>query len=117
MTSAFKNSALALTTCLVTGLIGGQLLAQGDAEAGEKVFKRCKTCHQIGEGAKNRSGPVLTGIVGNAAGMAEGYKYSKALKAAGENGLVWSITVHLESSHALYVSTSVLPRFCHTEPQ
>lgn len=90
MTSVLKNSALAIITLVVTGLVGGPLAAAGDAEAGEKVFERCKACHQIGGGAKNRAGPVLTGVVGNPAGMADGYKYSKALKAAGENGLVWS---------------------------
>ncbi|MBW4709148.1 c-type cytochrome [Roseobacter sp. YSTF-M11] len=58
-------------------------------EAGEKVFKKCKACHQIGDGAKNRSGPVLTGIVGSPAGRVEGFKYSKALTEMAENGLVW----------------------------
>jgi cytochrome c len=58
-------------------------------KAGEKVFRKCKACHQIGEGAKNRSGPILTGVVGNAAGSVEGFKYSKALAAMAADGLVW----------------------------
>ena len=58
-------------------------------ESGEKVFKKCKACHQVGDGAKNRSGPVLTGIVGRAAGSVEGFKYSKPLMAMAEEGLVW----------------------------
>ncbi len=58
-------------------------------KAGEKVFKKCKACHQIGENAKNRSGPILTGIVGSAAGQVEGFKYSKPLMAMAEDGLVW----------------------------
>ena len=37
----------------------GEARAQ-DAAAGEKVFGVCKTCHQIGENAKNVVGPVLT---------------------------------------------------------
>lgn len=57
---------------------------------GEKVFKKCKACHQVGDGAKNRSGPVLNGIVGRAAGGVEGFKYSKALKAMAGDGLVWN---------------------------
>lgn len=57
--------------------------------AGEKVFKKCKACHQVGDGAKNRSGPVLNGIVGRAAAGVEGFRYSNALKAKGEEGLVW----------------------------
>lgn len=60
------------------------------AAEGEKVFKKCKSCHQLGEGAKNRSGPILTGIVGKAAGAVDGFKYSKALTKAAEGGLVWT---------------------------
>lgn len=58
-------------------------------EEGEKVFRKCRACHQIGEGAKNRSGPTLTGIVGRAAGTVDGFKYSKPLMAMAEEGLIW----------------------------
>ncbi len=57
---------------------------------GEKVFKKCKACHQVGEKAKNKTGPVLNGIVGAPAGAVEGFKYSKPMAAAGEDGLVWT---------------------------
>mgnify|MGYP001828949930 FL=1 len=61
------------------------------AEAGEKVFGKCKACHQVGEGAKNRSGPILTGIVGNPAGAVDGFKkYSRPMAAAADAGLVWT---------------------------
>jgi cytochrome c len=59
-------------------------------EAGEKVFKKCKACHKVGEGAKNGTGPELNGIVGRAAGAADGFKYSKPMVAAAESGLVWT---------------------------
>lgn len=58
----------------------------GDAAAGEKVFNRCKACHQVGEKAKNRVGPVLNGIVERAAGSAEGFRYSDAMS---DSGLTW----------------------------
>lgn len=66
----------------------GQTLA-ADAVAGQKAFKLCTACHKIGPDAKNSVGPQLNGIFGRAAGSAEGYKYSKHLRAAGEKGLVW----------------------------
>ncbi|SLN21319.1 Cytochrome c2 [Roseovarius gaetbuli] len=59
-------------------------------EAGEKVFKKCKACHQVGEGAKDRAGPQLNGVMGRAAGSVEGFKYSKALMARADEGLVWN---------------------------
>jgi cytochrome c len=47
--------------------------------AGEKVFGKCKACHQVGDGAKNRSGPALNGIVGSDIAAVDGFKYSKTL--------------------------------------
>ncbi|SMP35351.1 c-type cytochrome [Shimia sagamensis] len=60
------------------------------AAAGKKVFKKCKACHQVGEGAKNRTGPILTNIVDGAAGAVDGFKYSKPMKKVAEAGLVWN---------------------------
>ncbi|MGV6840639.1 MAG: c-type cytochrome [Planktomarina sp.] len=56
---------------------------------GEKVFKKCKACHAIGEGAKNKSGPHLNDVFGRAFGGIEGFKYSNALKTANADGMVW----------------------------
>jgi cytochrome c2 len=64
----------------------GLAIAQ-DAAAGEKVFAKCKTCHEVGPNAKNKVGPQLNGVVGRAAGGVEGYAYSEAMKKkAGEIG-------------------------------
>jgi len=57
---------------------------------GEKVFRKCQACHKVGEGARNGTGPLLNGVMGHQAGMVEGFRYSKALLEAGENGLVWT---------------------------
>jgi len=78
----------AAITTLALALSANQSLAQ-DAEAGEKVFKQCKACHQIGDGAKNKTGPILTGVIGRPAGSVEGFKYSKSMTAAGAAGHVW----------------------------
>ncbi|MFN4156168.1 MAG: c-type cytochrome [Paracoccaceae bacterium] len=57
--------------------------------AGETVFKKCSACHKLGEGATNAVGPTLNGIVGDAAGVVDGFKYSKPLLTMAEAGLVW----------------------------
>lgn len=57
--------------------------------AGEKVFKKCKACHAIGEGAKNKSGPQLNGVIGRPMGSVEGFAYSSAFETAMEEGRVW----------------------------
>ena len=60
-------------------------LADGDADAGKKVFNKCKACHTLDEG-KNKVGPTLFGVFGRSAAAVPGFKYSKALKGA---GLTW----------------------------
>jgi cytochrome c len=64
--------------------------AEGDAEAGKRVFNKCTACHD-GKREVNKVGPHLVGVVGRKAGSLESFlgKYSAAMVAAGEGGLVW----------------------------
>ena len=66
--------------------------AAGDAAAGEKVFKRCASCHMVGPDAKAKVGPPLTGVFGRTMGTHEGFgkKYGKSLVALGETGEAWT---------------------------
>jgi cytochrome c len=66
------------------------IAAEGNAEAGEDVFKKCRACHEIGPDAKNKVGPSLTGIVGRKVGTVADFAYSDANKAFGEKGAVWT---------------------------
>ena len=62
-------------------------LADGDAEAGGKLFtKTCGGCHSVGEGARGGFGPQLNGIIGRPAGTTTDYQYSDAMK---NSGVVW----------------------------
>lgn len=61
-----------------------------DVEAGKKVFKKCRACHAVGEGAKNKIGPHLNDLFGRTAGTLEKFKFSKAMKAAGADGTLWN---------------------------
>lgn len=71
---------------LASVLVSSAALAQ-DAALGEKVFVKCKVCHQVGETAKNAVGPELNGVIGRKAGSVEGYSYSDKMKSA---GLTWA---------------------------
>ena len=82
------TTSLLLSICMV-----GPALAEADLKKGEKVFKKCKACHMVGEDAKSKTGPILNNLWGRVAGADESFKaskYSKALKKAGEGGLVWN---------------------------
>lgn len=63
--------------------------AEGDAAAGEKVFRKCMACHAVGEGAKNKVGPNLNGVVDAGWGHVDDFKYSKPLLEGKEAGKVW----------------------------
>lgn len=65
-------------------------LAEGDAAAGEKVFRRCAACHAVGPGAKNKVGPQLNGVVGRLTGAIDGVKYGAGLTKLNEQGHVWT---------------------------
>lgn len=81
----------------------------GDAERGEKVFRQCAVCHQVGKDAKHRVGPHLNGIFGRkAAVFADEYKYSKGLLREGMDGLVWDrvkLDAYIENPKALVTGT------------
>lgn len=79
-------SKLALAASVAFVATAGQAIAAGDPAAGEKVFNKCKACHQVGETAKNAVAPELNGINGRKAAAVEGYTYSDALK---NSGITW----------------------------
>ncbi len=68
---------------------GSTVAMAGDHTAkGKKVFNKCRSCHAVGAGAKNKIGPQLNGIVGRPWGAVEDYsKYSK-----GRGGTLFAIT-------------------------
>lgn len=80
----------------------------GDATAGAEVFSRCAGCHEIGAGAENRIGPHLNMLFGRPAAGLDGFPYSRSLRRAGVNGLVWhadTLSAFLENPRAVASGT------------
>jgi cytochrome c len=91
MTFRCSLASLSLTVAIFAAA-GGAALAQ-DVAAGEKVFNKCRACHQIGETAKNSVGPELNGLFGRKSGTAAGYKFSDANV---NSGITWSPEIFAE---------------------
>jgi cytochrome c len=80
-----------LSTAAMIVALSAPAFAEGDADKGERVFNKCKACHEVGADAKNKVGPVLNGIVGApAAHLGDEFNYSDAMLEAAEGGLVWT---------------------------
>lgn len=84
--SRFEIAALSLGVLMLTS---APLLAQ-DVTEGEEVFKKCRACHQVGDGARNVVGPRLNGLFGRKSGSIEGFNYSEANKSS---GITWDEAV------------------------
>ena len=59
------------------------MLASANMDNGEKIFKKCASCHTQVKGGENKVGPAMWGIVNRSKGSMEGFAYSGALVAFG----------------------------------
>ena len=57
--------------------------------AGDKAFRKCKSCHSSEKGGANRVGPNLWDVLGRDKGGKEDFKYSDAMKLKGGS---WTYT-------------------------
>ena len=83
-----KKQFSKVTFSMVMFLIALSSASAADLKKGKKVFNKCKACHTLVEN-KHRIGPSLHGIYGRKAGVASKYKFSRAMKKAGDGGLIW----------------------------
>ncbi len=73
------------------------LLASADAGKGQKVSKKCGSCHTFDEGGANKLGPNLWGIVGRTQGSVEGFGYSGAFAGLSGTWTAEELFVFLEN--------------------
>lgn len=59
-----------------------QLLRTANFDNGAKIFKKCASCHTVGQGEAAKVGPNLFGVVGRKR-ASTAFNYSEAMKAKG----------------------------------
>lgn len=67
----------------------GVLLASADISAGERVARRCASCHSFDSGMADGTGPHLWGVLGRAVAAVDGFNYSAAMEEYGETTDAW----------------------------
>ena len=67
----------------------GVLLASADISAGERVARRCASCHSFDSGMADGTGPHLWGVLGRAVAAVDGFNYSAAMQEYGETTDAW----------------------------
>lgn len=90
MTGKMLAFALALTWPAAAALADSHGGLVGDPANGKKTFRKCQACHAIGEGAENKVGPVLNGVVGRKIASIADFKYSDALKDLAADKGTWT---------------------------
>jgi cytochrome c len=68
----------------------GTLLASADPAAGEAAARKCTGCHNFAEGAGNKQGPELYGVVDRAIGTHPDFAYSAGMLEHKDKGDLWS---------------------------
>ena len=63
------------------------MLAMASLENGEKLSKKCATCHSFDKGGANKVGPNMWNLINRTKGSVDGFAYSAALV---EFGGEWS---------------------------
>ena len=83
------------------------LLAMGNVEHGEKVFKKCTACHVVNKGGENKIGPALYGVLGRKVAAIENYKYSKAMASYEKNWTFEEMNGYLRKPQAYIKGTKM----------
>ena len=90
-------------------MIAAPVRADGDAEAGAKVFLTCAICHSFDPDAR-KTGPHLRGIVGRPIGADPDFDYSKALDQARGSWTEERLNEFLVNPRKMFPATRMVAR-------
>lgn len=85
----------------------GTLLANASADAGERIARRCVSCHTFEQGGANGTGPNLWGVVGADIAAHAGFSYSGALTALEGNWTYEALDAFIENPRGYAPGTNM----------
>jgi cytochrome c len=106
--SAFVRGGFFAAASLLLLTSPGFAQDAGDPVAGGRVFNQCRTCHQIGETAKNGVGPVLNGLFGRKAGTYPGFTYSSVYQTLDKVWDVENFTIYIKDPRGVTPGTKMV---------
>lgn len=85
-----------------------EMVVAVSADAGEKVFKKCKACHDASEDGGAKTGPNLWNLIGRPAASVVGFEYSEAMQGrAGEPWTVQTLQAYLAKPKEIVPGTTM----------
>ncbi len=84
-----------------------ELLLTASLEKGEKISKKCVSCHSFDQGGPNKIGPAMWGVVGRDIGSVAGFGYSSALSSMEGNWTAEALNGFLENPKAYAEGTAM----------
>ena len=95
------------TAALAMAVAAQPAWADGDAAAGQVIFKKCALCHSP-EAGVNKVGPSLHGVVGRKSASVPDYNYSDAMKAANKTWDPATLDTYLTDPKAMVPGTKMI---------
>ncbi len=83
------------------------LLVSADVAKGERVARKCKSCHGFEQGGRNGIGPNLWDVIGRDRARIDGFNYSSAMRAFGGSWDFQSLSDYLENPKKFIQGTNM----------
>jgi cytochrome c len=89
-TTSWLVAACGLALAVMPGMTGAQGRGAEPVSAGERAFRKCFSCHALGDTDEGAQGPSLKGVVGRKVASWPGYDYSPSVRSFADKQPRWT---------------------------